>query len=83
MTKLDWERARQRDLMRDTWDERHRNTHHPRRSFKPRPKQCAGTTKAGLPCRGKAKTGHDLCGPHLDQQAAGRAIGPNRAEGGQ
>lgn len=62
MTKMDWEVARRRDLVRKWREERPRQNG---RRPKGRPKRCAGTTKAGKPCQGMAKTGHDLCGPHL------------------
>jgi hypothetical protein len=74
MTKMDWERANQRDRMRRWRSERPRSAPLPSRPLKVPPKQCAGTTKAGLPCRGMAKAGHDLCGPHLNHQQAKRSI---------
>lgn len=64
MTKMDWERANQRDRMRK-WRDQPRS-----RPLARRASQCAGTTRAGLACRGKAKAGHHLCGPHLEQSKA-------------
>lgn len=34
------------------------------------PPQCSGTKADGSPCRGHAKHGFVLCGPHLDKVAA-------------
>lgn len=52
---MDWEKANRREKVRGPAPQK----------WKPKKKRCTAITNAGKKCRGSAKKGGSLCGPHL------------------
>jgi len=70
MAKMDWERANERDRVRNRGADPIAND---RTKQQPRPKkkpfrQCEAITSKGKRCLNGAMRGHDCCGPHVDSK---------------